>query len=177
MDDFCGTLSIQNWNMNQFVDRLIEFLEEMRQEYIRLEGNEERQYLVWKELIRWLPESWLQTRTVTMNYENLLAMCSKSQRRSHKLNEWSGKRNPFLENFIQWARSLPYAQEFIFLDELMTPGELCAKHLREISSKLLENEPTFNHYGVKLAYDDGRIKPINVLFTELADVFDKNGIF
>ena len=72
----------------------------------------------WKELIRWLPESWLQTRTVTMDYENLFAMCSKGQRRFHKLNEWSGIDDNTLENFIKWARTLPYAQEFIFIDEL-----------------------------------------------------------
>ena len=64
----------------------------------------------WKELIRLLPESWLQTRTVTMNYENLLGMCSKGQRRNHKLTEWS-------KSFIKWARSLPYAQQLIFIDE------------------------------------------------------------
>ena len=71
----------------------------------------------WKELIRWLPESWLQTRTVTMNYENLLGMCSKGQRRFHELNEWSGKENSEVPNFISWARTLPYAQDFIFIDE------------------------------------------------------------
>ena len=72
----------------------------------------------WKELIRWLPESWLQTRTVTISYENLLAMCSKGQRRYHKLNEWSGKDDNTKPNFISWARTLPYAQELIFIDEM-----------------------------------------------------------
>ena len=71
----------------------------------------------WKELIRLLPESWLQKRTVTMNYENLFAMCSKGQRRFHKLSEWS-------KSFIDWARSLPYAQELIFLDENVSRNEL-----------------------------------------------------
>lgn len=65
----------------------------------------------WKALIRKLPESWLQKRTVTMDYENLLAMCSKGQRRFHKLTEWS-------KSFIDWTRSLPYAQELIFIDEV-----------------------------------------------------------
>ena len=64
----------------------------------------------WKELIRLLPESWLQKRTVTLNYENLLAMCSKGQRRFHKLTEWSN-------SFIKWARELPYAKELLFSDE------------------------------------------------------------
>lgn len=78
----------------------------------------EQQYTIWKELIRWLPESWLQTRTVTMNYENLFAMCSRGQRRFHKLVEWSGDGGE-TDSFIQFARRLPYAQELIFLDEIM----------------------------------------------------------
>ena len=92
---------------------LVEFLEHIRQKYL-----ETRDKKYWKELIRWLPESWLQTRTVTMSYENLLAMCSKGQRRFHKLNEWSGQDDNTKPNFISWARTLPYAQELIFIDEV-----------------------------------------------------------
>lgn len=84
----------------------VEFLEHIRRKY--LETNDKK---FWKELIRWLPESWLQTRTVTMSYENLFAMCSKGQRRFHRLSEWS-------DSFINWARTLPYAQELIFIDEV-----------------------------------------------------------
>lgn len=95
------------------IDYLIQFLEGLRRKYL---DTKDKRY--WKELIRWLPESWLQTRTVTMDYENLLAMCSKGQRRFHKLNEWSGQDNSTCENFISWARLLPYAQELIFSNEL-----------------------------------------------------------
>lgn len=95
------------------IDYLIQFLEGLRRKY--LETNDKR---YWKELIRWLPESWLQTRAVTMSYENLLAMCSKGQRRFHKLNEWSGQDDNTKSNFISWARTLPYAQELIFIDEV-----------------------------------------------------------
>lgn len=66
---------------------------------------------VWKELVRLLPESWLQTRTVTMNYENILMMYR--QRKAHKLNEWSGIDDDSLPNFISWVKTLPYAQELI----------------------------------------------------------------
>lgn len=92
---------------------IIDTCEGLRQKYL-----ETRDKRYWKELIRWLPESWLQTRTITMNYENLFSMCSKGQRRFHKLNEWSGQDDSSLENFISWARTLPYAQELIFADEL-----------------------------------------------------------
>lgn len=100
------------------VNNIIEFLEDLRKKYLELKDTDpDRAYVYWKELIRWTPESWLQTRTVTMNYENLLAMCSKSQRRFHKLNEWSGSEDDSLDNFISFARKLPYAADFIFLDE------------------------------------------------------------
>ena len=85
---------------------IIAFLEKLRLTYL---STRDKRY--WKELIRWLPESWLQKRAVTINYETLFAICSKDQRRYHKLTEWS-------ESFINWARSLPYAQEFLFIDEV-----------------------------------------------------------
>ena len=47
---------------------LIGFLERLRQKYLE---TKDKKY--WKELLRWLPTSWLQTRTVTMNYENILS--------------------------------------------------------------------------------------------------------
>lgn len=89
-----------------YLQTVIDMCEDYRKQFIETKNND-----VWKALIRLLPESWLQTRTVTMNYENLLAMCSKGQRRFHKLTEW---RN----SFIDFARSLPYAQELIFIDEI-----------------------------------------------------------
>lgn len=77
-------------------------------EQLRIKYNETKDKHYWKELIRLLPESWLQKRTVTMNYENILSMCSVDQRRNHKLTEWSS-------SFINWAKSLPYANELLFL--------------------------------------------------------------
>ena len=61
----------------------------------------------WKELIRLLPESWLQKRTITMNYENILNIYR--QRKNHKLTEWS-------KSFCDWVKTLPYAEELICLE-------------------------------------------------------------
>ena len=74
-------------------------------EYLRQKYNETKDKRYWKELIRLLPESWLQTRTVTINYENILSMIH--QRKGHKLTEWS-------KDFIEWAESLPYADKLLF---------------------------------------------------------------
>ena len=101
-------------DVKDLVADIVRNCETLRQRYLE---TKDKRY--WKELIRWLPESWLQKRTVTMTYENLLAMCSKGQRRFHKLNEWSGQDNPNVPNFISWARTLPYAQDLIFIDETL----------------------------------------------------------
>lgn len=137
MDDFekvkIDCISQYVETTSDFWDYVINACEELRQKYNKVVENEKHLEEIkefeeakkaqvmakkcWKELIRLLPESWLQKRTVTMNYENLLAMCSKGQRRFHKLTEWS-------KSFIDWARSLPYAQELIFLDENVSRNEL-----------------------------------------------------
>lgn len=96
MDDYCGYCETAWTN-------LVGVLEGLRISY-----NETKDKRYWKELIRLLPESWLQTRTITMNYENVLNMIH--HRRNHKLTEWS-------KSFIDWARSLPYAEELLFLEE------------------------------------------------------------
>ena len=83
------------------VSGFIQLLEDMRQAYLKTKDK-----AVWKELIRWLPESWLQKRTITLNYENIRTMVH--QRKGHKLTEWQA--------FIDWAKTLPYAEELIFYD-------------------------------------------------------------
>ena len=69
-------------------------------------GWDETAKKYWKALIRILPESWLQTRTITMNYEVIRNIVH--QRANHKLTEW--------HKFIDWAHTLPYAEELIFFD-------------------------------------------------------------
>ena len=99
MDDFADdnyVLAIkEKWN------ETVEYLEFLRQKY-----NETKDKRYWKELIRILPESWLQTRTVTMSYENLLNMYHQRCAKPHKLTEWSVK-------FKEWVETLPYAKELI----------------------------------------------------------------
>ncbi len=97
----------QYFTTNQFVENaLIPFLETLRRKSVEEKdaGREYSSKAYWKELIRWLPESWLQTRTVTLNYENLLSMYH--QRKNHKLKEWR-------EDFCGWVKTLPYANELI----------------------------------------------------------------
>lgn len=131
IDDYCSDIPVEkvdqsavvnqefvdHWHMDMFTQDLIEKLEDLRQAYLK---TKDKRY--WKELVRWLPESWLQTRTVTMNYENVLAMVH--QRGHHKLTEWSGDGEEFInESFIKFAHSLPYSDDFIFIDNNTTESK------------------------------------------------------
>ena len=82
-------------------EETINHYETLRQRY--LETKDQR---YWKELIRLLPEGWLQTRTWTANYEVIRNIVH--QRKGHKLSEW--------KQFIDWAHTLPYAEELIFYE-------------------------------------------------------------
>ena len=108
-DDYEDKLDYDGQILGDVMEKHIEFLEKMRLKYLE---TKDKRY--WKELIRWLPESWLQKRTVTMNYENIYSMVR--QRKNHKLNEWSGIDNPDTPNFMSWAKGLPLARNLIFID-------------------------------------------------------------
>ena len=81
---------------------LISQLEILRKKYLE---TKDKRY--WKELIRWLPESWLQTRTWTANYAVLRNIYF--QRQYHKLTEW--------HSFCKWIETLPYSSDLITYTE------------------------------------------------------------
>jgi hypothetical protein len=101
-DDFEGTKPQREMILNMWMG-LIDDLE-----YLRIKYIETKNVFFWKELVRILPSAWLQTRTVTMNYENLMSMYY--QRHYHKLTEW--------HKFCDWTETLPYTQTlFGMIDE------------------------------------------------------------
>lgn len=134
-DDFINTdcASDQYNDIRAAWDSFITVLEGLRVKF-----NETKEKKYWKELIRLLPESWLQKRTITMNYETLLGMCSNGQRRHHKLNEWSGEDNSSLTNFIAWSKTLPYATELLYqktrLEELAEENVELKAALKKLES-------------------------------------------
>lgn len=97
MDDYDNTLPLDTF-LDDIWDNRIRECETLRQRF-----NETKDIRYWKELIRILPESWLQTRTWTGNYETLRNMYF--QRRYHKLTEW--------HQFCDFIETLPYGKELI----------------------------------------------------------------
>lgn len=74
---------------------LISVLEDCRECF-----NETKDKGVWHDLISLLPSGYLQKRTVTMTYENLVNMYHA--RKNHKLDEW--------HTFCGWIKCLPYSE-------------------------------------------------------------------
>ena len=101
IDDFDESHEADNFK------KIIDICNNYRSNYLETkDNNPELAKIIWKALIRILPESWLQTRTITMNYEVIRNIVH--QRANHKLTEW--------HKFIDWAHTLPYAEELIFFD-------------------------------------------------------------
>lgn len=83
--------------------QFVNFMETKRISFVETKNKED-----WYDLIQLLPSSYNQTRTVTMNYENLLNMYFA--RRNHKLEEW--------HTYCDWILTLPYTKElFLQLDK------------------------------------------------------------
>lgn len=84
-------------------EKLIENLNILRDKYL-----ETKDYKYFRLIRQLMPMSYLYKSTITMNYENLLSMVH--QRKNHKLTEWS-------IDFINWVKTLPYAEELLFLEK------------------------------------------------------------
>jgi hypothetical protein len=102
IDDLNEWLELNGQPLNYGFENIIKYCEELRQKYL-----ETKDIRYWKELIRWLPESWLQTRTWTADYSVLRNIIR--WRSNHKLTEW--------HQFVDWCRGLPYADELLFYNQ------------------------------------------------------------
>ena len=86
---------------------IVDRLNELRSYYIRSKNK-----AYWNALIEQLPMSFMQRRTMDMNYETLFNIYH--QRKHHKLNDW--------HTFCDWIETLPYMKEFLGLGEQTEKG-------------------------------------------------------
>lgn len=92
---------LTDYHMKDIANDIIMHCEQLRKKYL-----ETKDVRYWKELIRWLPEGWLQTRTWSANYATLRGIYH--WRKNHKLIEW--------HQFCDWIKTLPYADDLILFD-------------------------------------------------------------
>lgn len=90
-----------------FMNNVIEYCEMLRNKYLE---TKDKKY--WKALIQLLPESWLQKRYWTCNYQVLRQIYFERVKNIHKLSEW--------QEIGRWISTLPYAKELIMYDGKQT---------------------------------------------------------
>ncbi|AYA99843.1 hypothetical protein [Lachnoanaerobaculum umeaense] len=100
IDDFSHDHLTDN-GMN-VLRNLVDELEKIRLEYV---DNKDK--VLWYDLIQLLPSSYNQMRTCTLNYETLVNIYRS--RKNHKLDEW--------RSFCDWIKTLPYSDEIIIAEE------------------------------------------------------------
>lgn len=130
-------LRINWWRMkNTIIDK--EYLEKYGQEAFDEAAKKRKDGMdtCWRQIIDMLPDSYLMESTIDLNYQVLRNICKA--REGHKLGKdgW--------ETFIEWAKTLPYANELIF------DGY---KYLVEASEPIKVQDPE---------YISSVIKPLNV---------------
>ena len=93
VDDFSfeRTIPICSW----FITSVLNVLNTSRERFL-----ETKDKVHWDTMIQFLPSSYNQKRTITMNYENLVNMYHA--RKNHKLDEWHA--------FCDWIKALPYSE-------------------------------------------------------------------
>ena len=83
-------------------------------EKLRLLYKETGSKIYWRALVQLLPNSWMQKRTVTLNYQ--VARAQYFARRFHKLTEWHTLCDVYM--------NLPYGREFIGYEKQKKPAKV-----------------------------------------------------
>ena len=130
-------LRINWWRMkNTIIDK--EYLDTYGQEAFNeaVKKRKEGMDTCWRQIIDMLPDSYLMESTIDLNYQVLRNICGA--REGHKLGKdgWN--------EFIEWAKTLPYAEDLIFNGY---------KYLVEASEPIKIHDPE---------YISSVIKPLNI---------------
>lgn len=99
-DDFQLDECLNSVELLQFV---INDCEKLRKKYL-----ETKDIKYWRALIQLLPESWLQKRYWTCNYQVLRQIYFERVKNKHRLIEW--------QDIGRWIKTLPYAQDLIMFE-------------------------------------------------------------
>lgn len=99
--------SIDRVEIAEYLEDTFNRLNGLRGVYLRYkDSNSKSAALAWRILIQILPESYMQKRTIDLNYQTLRRIYFA--RKGHKLVEW--------HKFCDWIKTLPYAEELITYD-------------------------------------------------------------
>lgn len=140
-------LRINWWRMkNTIIDK--EYLDTYGQEAFdeAVKKRKEGMDICWRQIIDMLPDSYLMESTIDLNYQVLRNICKA--RDGHKLGKdgW--------ETFIEWAKTLPYAEDLIFNQH---PCEYTLLVGADINHAAQTHESEDIDNAVKYIYADGEV--------------------
>ena len=93
-------------NHGNYAERIIDDLNELREQCSKETDTKVKKDL-WYSIVQLLPESYIQTRTIMMNYEVVARIIQ--QRKGHKLEEW--------KQLIDVLKELPYINDIMGEDK------------------------------------------------------------
>ena len=99
IDDFSYDHCKDDPIVENYINDTLWILNRARDQYLQTKDK-----AFWWDMIQLLPSSYNQKRTITLNYETLYNIYGS--RKNHKLDEWR-------VGFMDWIKSLPYAEELI----------------------------------------------------------------
>ena len=98
----------EQMTQQEWAKETISLLNHTRERYLKaVERKDPQAYVIWKQLIQMLPSSYMQKRTIDLNYQTLRRIYFA--RRNHKLDEW--------HTFCDWIKYLDYGKELITYEE------------------------------------------------------------
>lgn len=93
----------ETWDYKKVLEYNISCLNNAREWFLE---TKDKKY--WYQMIQLLPSSYMQKRTVKLNYEVLNRMYKS--RKNHKLDEWKEHNDGLDYGFCDWIRELPYSE-------------------------------------------------------------------
>ena len=99
IDDFSYDHCKDDPIVENYINDTLWILNRAREQFLQTKDK-----AFWWDMIQLLPSSYNQKRTITLNYETLYNIYGS--RKNHKLDEWR-------VGFMDWIKSLPYAEELI----------------------------------------------------------------
>lgn len=165
-------LRINWWRMkNTIIDK--EYLDTYGQEAFdeaikkRKEGMEN----CWRQIIDMLPDSYLMESTIDLNYQVLRNICKA--REGHKLGKdgW--------ETFIEWAKTLPYAEDLIFNQypceyTYLVGADLAKSHESEDIDNAVKGFETYNSEELEAA-DTEKVTEEAIIYAD-NEVYQKENV-
>lgn len=158
---------LEDRNPQLLLEDTVDMLNELRRLYLKSveEKNNEKAKDYWYNMIQLLPSSYMQKRTVDLNYQTLRRIYFA--RRNHKLDEW--------HTFCDWIKSLPYGEELITYKKPTPKPSIFLTRAHQLIDHMVENGGTTEEILLVVNYI-GKLRMIDRFTTSVEDLYKEYNI-